>query len=678
MHSVSSQCSDNERTTSTHDWFAHDPNGFYARDRQPETKIQMARRALRNVRRVLSFCALLLTFGVVHPLFALEITTTGIIGYGTTLRSDGFFLGARGPSSFPLNNSGIVVISKTYSEYPNPGDGFLLTNGDSTYNIIVADVLGSLILDGFAINDVNALTYQRGPIFQGHPQYYQFFSLAPPYGGVTAVSEPYASYSFNVYTNSAGQGVARLEGSFAPDGQSRVVRLNGDGTSTALAIDPTYLSSFARPTKILENGDIYVALLNYGNQRYEIWRFVAGETENHTVVYSLPSSEAGLHSWDVNQNGALVVSEGNAQGQVLVKRISPDGTGVVVEGTQIGGPFIHAGYSAVFINSSGRIAAVRSYTDLGVSKGELLYADPGGVAVPVLGIGDILNGGVIVSLMPMSEMNESGQLTLAIQLNVSPLSPPTRQLVVRVDPLATPTIASFSPTSGAIGTAVTINGTNFAGATVVTFNAVEANFNVESATQITAMVPPGVTTGPIAIGTPSGTVTSSALFTVTTAPQPSIASFSPTSGGIGSSVTIKGANFTGATAVKFNGVSAVFKLKRASQIAATVPNAATTGPITVTTPGGTATGATSFTVIPAPTISDLSPSSGTRGLIVTITGTNFTGASAVKFKGSKAIFTIISPTTITATVPNGAKTGPVTVMSPGGTATSVSGFTVLK
>lgn len=506
MYSVTTiQCSANERTTSTHDWLAHEPNGLCAQERQPETQIQMPHRALSNVRRILSFCTLLLTFGIVHPLFALEITTTGIIGYGTTLRSDGFFLGARGPSSFPLNNSGIVVISKTYSEYPNPGDGFLLTIDGSTYNNIVAGVLGSLILDGFAINDVNALTYQRGPIFQGNPQYYQFFNLAPPYSGVTAASEPYASYSFNVYTNSAGQGVARLEGSFAPDGQSRVVRLNGDGTSTALAIDPTYLSSFARPTKILENGDIYVALLNYGNQRYEIWRFATGETETHTVVYSLPSSEAGLHSWDVNQDGALVVSEGNAQGQLLVKRISADGTAVVVEGTQIGGSFIRAFYRGVFINNSGRIAAVRSYDDLGfLNKSELLYADPGGAAAPVLGTGDILNGGVITYIAPTSEMNESGQLTLFMALDVSPLSPPTRQLVVRVDPLLTPTIASFSPTSGAIGTSVTINGTNFTGATVVTFNAVNANFNVESATQITAMVPPGATTGPIVVATPGG------------------------------------------------------------------------------------------------------------------------------------------------------------------------------
>lgn len=77
---------------------------------------------------------------------------------------------------------------------------------------------------------------------------------------------------------------------------------------------------------------------------------------------------------------------------------------------------------------------------------------------------------------------------------------------------------------------------------------------------------------------------------------PSIAGFSPTAGAAGTSVTVSGANLAGATAVAFNGVSAAFTVQSASQIAATVPAAATSGPITVTTPFGSATSAASFTV----------------------------------------------------------------------------------
>jgi hypothetical protein len=65
---------------------------------------------------------------------------------------------------------------------------------------------------------------------------------------------------------------------------------------------------------------------------------------------------------------------------------------------------------------------------------------------------------------------------------------------------------------------------------------------------------------------------------------------------VGSAVTISGANFSGATAVTFNGVRATFTVRSAQQITATVPLRATAGPIAVTTSTGTATSATSFTV----------------------------------------------------------------------------------
>jgi M6 family metalloprotease-like protein len=89
-----------------------------------------------------------------------------------------------------------------------------------------------------------------------------------------------------------------------------------------------------------------------------------------------------------------------------------------------------------------------------------------------------------------------------------------------------------------------------------------------------------------------------------TAAAPSISNFNPPSGPVGTNVVIAGANFTGATAVRFNGISAGFTVNSAVQITATVPPGATTGPITVTTAGGTATSGTSFTVIASPPAND--------------------------------------------------------------------------
>jgi hypothetical protein len=88
-------------------------------------------------------------------------------------------------------------------------------------------------------------------------------------------------------------------------------------------------------------------------------------------------------------------------------------------------------------------------------------------------------------------------------------------------PSVTPTVASFSPTSGPVSTLVTLTGTGFSGATKVTFNGTAAtSFSVASATQITATVPAGASSGPIAVITAAGTGASAASFTVTAPPPP--------------------------------------------------------------------------------------------------------------------------------------------------------------
>jgi len=79
-------------------------------------------------------------------------------------------------------------------------------------------------------------------------------------------------------------------------------------------------------------------------------------------------------------------------------------------------------------------------------------------------------------------------------------------------------------------------------------------------------------------------------------PAPAITKFSPSSGPVGTVVTITGTHLSGATQVTVNGKSATITSDASTKIKVTVPSGATTGKIKVITPGGTATSATNFTV----------------------------------------------------------------------------------
>jgi uncharacterized repeat protein (TIGR03803 family) len=149
------------------------------------------------------------------------------------------------------------------------------------------------------------------------------------------------------------------------------------------------------------------------------------------------------------------------------------------------------------------------------------------------------------------------------------------------------------PTSGMVGAAVIIVGTNLTGATSVRFNGTAATFTVVSGSEITTTVPAGATSGSVAVLTPSGALKSNVIFRVT----PQIKTFSPTSGPVGTAVTITGVSLTQTKLVAFGGVLATqFSVNSDTQVTATVPAGAKSGKIGIATPGGTAVSATSFTV----------------------------------------------------------------------------------
>ncbi len=148
-----------------------------------------------------------------------------------------------------------------------------------------------------------------------------------------------------------------------------------------------------------------------------------------------------------------------------------------------------------------------------------------------------------------------------------------------------------------------------------------------------------------------------------------------TSGKLRATVEILGQGLTGTSGVSFNGIAATYTVVSDTYLTATVPSGATTGTVTVTTPGGALPSNKVYRVVPS--IKTFSPSSGTVGTSVVITGVSLTQTTKVTFGGVAATtFTVNSDTKVTATVPTGAKTGKIAITTAGGTATSAGTFTV--
>ncbi len=276
------------------------------------------------------------------------------------------------------------------------------------------------------------------------------------------------------------------------------------------------------------------------------------------------------------------------------------------------------------------------------------------------------------------------------------LASPSTQFAYTKTPVVTGvSVPGQFPAEGPVGggTSVTITGSGFTGATAVHFHNAGASFTVNSDTSITAISPPGsdqIGYGDITVTGPSGTSA------ITTADQfvwgPSISSVSPSSGPVtgGTLVTITGTGFEsdgGIYGVGFNqGGATSFTVVSDTEIQAVTEPCARgcSGPVQIvlTTSGvsGQETlgemvdpGVFSYVpVVSSVTVPNQFPAEGPvgGGTSVTITGSGFTGATAVHFHNAGASFTVNSNTSITAVSPPGSDQigyGDITVTTPSGT-----------
>lgn len=108
-----------------------------------------------------------------------------------------------------------------------------------------------------------------------------------------------------------------------------------------------------------------------------------------------------------------------------------------------------------------------------------------------------------------------------------------------------PAITSFSPSSGCPGTAVTINGFNFTGASAVTFGGVSSSYSVVNDGQIVATLPSNAVSGSIGVASSTGSAQSSSRFSVARNPSvPSVAVDRPSVGGLSATQGLASASST--------------------------------------------------------------------------------------------------------------------------------------
>jgi len=206
---------------------------------------------------------------------------------------------------------------------------------------------------------------------------------------------------------------------------------------------------------------------------------------------------------------------------------------------------------------------------------------------------------------------------------------------------------------------VTITGTNFVGGAAVTFGGRRrTNVVVVNSTTITATTPAG-SAGAVVVTVKSGGQSGSLASGFTYIASPTVSSGSPNGGPVagGTAVTITGTNFAAGATVTFGAAAATnVVVVNSTTITATTP-VGSAGSVTVTVDQQqwlSGSLASAFTYIAQPTVSSVSPNSGSTGggTAVTITGTKLCDGSHGNVWGCGGDeCVVVNSTTITATTP---------------------------
>jgi hypothetical protein len=300
------------------------------------------------------------------------------------------------------------------------------------------------------------------------------------------------------------------------------------------------------------------------------------------------------------------------------------------------------------------------------------FDDPNNPANPGNGVGVFVNG--VLATVGAVTSPANIQFQVPAGAGTGPITVTTLAGTVTSSQLLylQPIISAFTA-RGTIGQTINLYGSNFTGTTAVKFGNLAATFTVTANTNLQAVVPANAVNGKLSVTAPGGAFITTTDFLV----LPDLTAFSPAGGVPGTVVTLDGTALGGTTAVRFGGVAADrFTNISTTRLTAVVPSTAVSGPISVVTANGTNSSAGIFYL--APVVTGFTPSQGTSGTVVRVTGKNFTHATAVALGLADVPgFTVDSATQISFAVPAEARSGLIKVTGPGGADESLSQFRVL-
>jgi alpha-tubulin suppressor-like RCC1 family protein len=511
-------------------------------------------------------------------------------------------------------------------------------------------------------------------------------------GASTGSSLPVAVNSVITATAvAAGQNhtLARLSsGKVVAWGENAKGQLGNNRTANSNA--PVNVSGLAGATAIAAGGGHSMALLSTG--AVDAWGDNGqGELGNNsTTSSSVPVTVSGLsgvtqiaagyfHSLATTGVGAVWSWGYNGNGQLGTGSTTESDVPVAVPGV--------AGIKGLSANQYDTIAVGASPPSVsGVSPNGGPTGGSTAVTISGLHLGEaekVLFGATpaksftVNSSSSISAVSPSGSGTVDVTVTTgsgtSPATPADQFKYVFAGP--PPTVTGVAPAEGttAGGTAVTITGTQLAGAGEVRFGATPAaSFKVQSATSVTAVSPAGTGTVDVTVSTPAGVSETGAAdhYTfVPPGPVPAVTKVKPNKGAPagGATVTVTGSNLTGATGVLFGSRPATsFEVKSAEKLTAVSPPGSSGAvDVTVTNANGAST-VTSKDLFRygAGSVTGVSPSSGPKegGTTVTVTGVGFApGSSTVFVFGKVRASAVECASTTTCTMRTGASASSGTV-----------------